>query len=173
MSVNKNRPHVFVLPEDDPNRQMANGFRLEIDWSQLRQMHVLPRACGWQKVLKLFQFDHIPEMNRYENRFMVLLIDFDGQEDRLDKAKAVIPNDLSERVFTLGTLSEPEALRQDLGPYETIGSALAKDCREETDTTWTHNLLQHNASELDRLRRRVRPILLGAKDDIGNTGSPI
>jgi hypothetical protein len=37
--------------------------------------------------------------------------------------------------------------------------ALAKDCREGTDTTWWHALLQHNASELDRLRACVRPIL--------------
>jgi hypothetical protein len=36
---------------------------------------------------------------------------------------------------------------------------LAKDCREETDTTWGHRLLRHNAGELDRLRKYVRPIL--------------
>ena len=45
------------------------------------------------------------------------------------------------------------------GDYDTIGSALAKDCRDETDTIWNHNLLRHNASELDRLREHVRPIL--------------
>jgi hypothetical protein len=29
MSVNKYLPHVLVLPEDDANRQMANGFFLD------------------------------------------------------------------------------------------------------------------------------------------------
>lgn len=29
MSVNKERPHVLILPEDDANRQLANGFQLD------------------------------------------------------------------------------------------------------------------------------------------------
>ena len=91
---------------------------------------------------------------------MVLLFDFDGRIDRLDQAKAEIPGHLVERVFILGALSEPEALRQaSLGSYETIGLAMARDCREETNTIWAHDLLQHNDSELGRLREHVRPIL--------------
>ncbi len=62
-------------------------------------------------------------------------------------------------MFVLGVWSEPEDLRADLGSYETIGLALARDCREETDQTWEHCLLQHNAAELMRLRESVRPIL--------------
>jgi len=46
-----------------------------------------------------------------------------------------------------------------LGSYETIGRALAEDCREGTDTTWEHGLLRHNSGEIGRLRERVRPIL--------------
>lgn len=91
---------------------------------------------------------------------MVLLIDFDGQQDRLTDAKAAIPDDLTDRVFVLGTLREPEDLKKaNLGSYETVGSNLAKDCREETYTTWEHDLLQHNAGELNRLREHVRAIL--------------
>jgi hypothetical protein len=26
MGLNKYKPHLLVLPEDDPNRQIANGF---------------------------------------------------------------------------------------------------------------------------------------------------
>lgn len=26
MSVNRERPHVWVMPEDDANRQLVNGF---------------------------------------------------------------------------------------------------------------------------------------------------
>lgn len=66
---------------------------------------------------------------------------------------------MNDRVFILGVLSEPEALRQDLGSLETIGMNLAKDCREETDTTWSHHLLQHNANELARLRQSLGEIL--------------
>jgi hypothetical protein len=99
-------------------------------------------------------------MDRYPNRFMVLLIDFDGHEDRLAYAKKVIPERLTERVFILGVLTEPEDLkRAGLGSYETIGQDLAKECREETDAIWAHELLRHNSGEIDRLRGRVRPFL--------------
>ena len=67
--------------------------------------------------------------------------------------------DLSDRVFILGTLTEPEALKGALGSYEKIGRDLATDCREETDKTWGHKLLRHNTGELDRLRPHARLIL--------------
>jgi hypothetical protein len=79
--------------------------------------------------------------------------------DRLDEAKAAIPARLTDRVFVLGVLTKPEEIKASLGSYETIGMALAKDCREGTDTIWGHALLQHNAGELVRLREHVRPIL--------------
>ena len=90
---------------------------------------------------------------------MILLIDLDGREDRLQYAKSQIPERLTDRVFILGALTEPEALKADLGDYETIGLKMARDCRDETNETWGHRLLQHNSSELDRLRVKVRPIL--------------
>ena len=160
MSVNKYQPHVLVLPEDDANRQLANGFHLEVPWIGSGRC----RCFRWRVVglrsWTSFKSDHVDEMERYPNRFMVLLIDFDGSEERLTEAKAKIPADLTDRVFILGALTTPEALKQaNLGSYEEIGSAMAKDCREETDTIWGHELLQHNASELDRLREHVRPIL--------------
>lgn len=159
MSVNRDQPHVLVLPEDDANRQLANGLHSQVPWDRQRQMQVLAVAGGWNNVLNLFVSEHITEMDRCRHRFMVLLIDFDGKEDRLNDARARIPNHLSERVFILGTWTEPEDLKRNLGSYETIGLAMANDCREETNTIWGHKLLQHNTSELDRLRERVRPIL--------------
>ena len=82
-----------------------------------------------------------------------------GDSGRLDDAREQIPENLRERVLILGAWSEPEELRTDLGSYENIGSALARDCRDDTDTTWGHVLLKHNSEELARLRTRVRPIL--------------
>jgi hypothetical protein len=150
----------MVLPEDDANRQLANGFLLGLDWSVLRKIQVLEEVGGWNEVLDRFESDHIAEMDRFTNRFLVLLIDFDGNAERLNDATNRIPVRLTERVFILGAWSEPEDLKAaGLGSYEQIGSAMAQDCHEETDTTWNHDLLRHNASELARLRERVRPIL--------------
>ena len=156
--MNKERPHDFVLPEDDANRQLANGFQLDHSLDT-RRMQVLKGAGGWQEVVTCFKAEHVPEMDRNENRFMVLLIDFDKKEDRLNNVREEIPDRLKERVFVLGAWSEPEKLRQDLGSYETIGLALAKDCHNNTEVTWAHSLLCHNAVELERLRKHVRPIL--------------
>jgi hypothetical protein len=158
MSVNKYLPHVLVLPEDDANRQLANGFSLELSLAT-RRLQILEEAGGWQEVLNRFKTDHLQEMDRYAGRFMVLLIDFDGREDRLNTVKAAIPDRLKERVFVLGAWHEPEELRVNLGSYETIGLAMARDCRDNTDVTWAHVLLGHNAGELERLRKHVRPIL--------------
>lgn len=159
MSVNKHLPHVFVLPEDDANRQLANGFQLEIDFARQRQMFVLPVAGGWSAVLDQFLSDEVASMDANTARFMVLLIDFDGKSDRLEDARNRIPERLRDRVFILGAWNEPEDLKSALGTYETIGRALARDCRDGSDTIWEHDLLRHNAGEIARLRERVRPIL--------------
>jgi len=89
----------------------------------------------------------------------VLLIDFDGNSDRLNAAKAAIPIHLQDRVFVPGAWTEPEELRKKLGSYETIGLAMAEDCQNDTTVTWADNLLSHNSIELERLRKYVRPIL--------------
>jgi hypothetical protein len=160
MSINKYQPHILVLPEDDANRQLANGFPL--DPSLLtRNIQILEEAGGWNSVLERFSLDHVSEMQRWKSRLVILLIDFDHDEHRLEKVQAKIPHDLADRVFVLGALGEPEDLKGELGSYETIGLALAKDCRENTDDTWRHKLLQHNTDELDRLRRHVPSILFG------------
>ena len=154
MSVNKYQPHIFVLPEDDANRQLANGFLLVVS---TRQIQVLSEAGGWTHVRDRFNSDHVVELERYDNRFMVLLIDFDNDTNRLPNLKAAIPTHLSDRVFVLGVLTEPEGLRTaGLGSYETIGKAMAEDCRGGTQhNIWEHSLLEHNKGELTRLRHAV------------------
>jgi len=159
MSVNKHLPHVLVLPEDDANRQLANGFQLDPLLDE-RRMQILEVAGGWVEVLNRFKDEHVPEMDKYASRFMVLVVDFDGRERRLDRISAEIPEHLRERVFVLGTLSNPEKLRQAMGgKYESIGLAMAQDCRNDTGEIWSHNLLCHNAGELERMRKSIRPVL--------------
>lgn len=159
MSPNKDLPHLLVLPEDDANRQIANGFHLQIEFSRQRQMQVLLPANGWIRVIETFLSDHVFAMHRYPRRLMLLLIDCDDDADRLQREKQKIPANLTERVFVLGVLSQPEALKPELGSYEEIGSSLARACRDQTVTIWEHRLIRHNIEELDRLRERVYPIL--------------
>ena len=161
MSVNRHIPHVLILPEDDANRQLANGFVLALDGSRLNRIKVLPVAGGWLAVLDRFIADEAGKMNSYPLGLMILIIDFNGQYNtRITTAKEKIPHPLRDRVFILGTSGTPESLKQaGLGPYEVAGSLMAQDCREGTNATWGHELLRHNASELERLRPRVVEIL--------------
>ena len=45
MSVNNHRPHVLVLPEDEANEELVNGFLLDPS-IKLRNIQVLPSAGG-------------------------------------------------------------------------------------------------------------------------------
>ena len=156
--VNKNKSHVPVLPEDDANRSIARGFH--IDLYPERQFHIEHEAGGWLKVLECFRSVHVRDMETIPRRLVILLIDFDGRQDRLTTANTYIPAHLRDRVFVLGALKEPEDLKQEIGcSLESIGRRLAKDCRDGTDHLWGHHMLLHNAGEVARLRKLVRPIL--------------
>ena len=159
MSVNKYRPHVMVLPEDDANRELANGFLLH-ESVALRAIQVLVEAGGWSKVRSLFEEEHIAEMKKNTLRHMVLLVDFDGDSSRLDEMRKAIPASLVERVFVIGVWLEPEELkRKKLGSFESIGRQLASECHENTRVIWNHELLRHNEQELGRMTAALRPIL--------------
>jgi len=162
MSVNKYKKHILVLPEDDANRQIANGFLLAPSLND-RAIQILPPLGGWTKVRDSFKDNHVSAMYEYKDRMMLLLVDFDNQyEKRLGNIKNHIPDDLKERVFVLGAQSEPENLKKNianLNTFEAIGKALAQDCVNETDDIWGRDLLKHNRNELDRMISFVKPFL--------------
>jgi hypothetical protein len=159
MSINNYRPHILVLPEDSANSEIANGFLLNPNLNE-RLIQVLPFARGWMTVVNKFIDDHVPKMRLYPDRMIVLLIDFDEKEDRLDYVSTQIPSDLKNRVFVLGVLSEPEKLKSDLKKgFEEIGEALATECSDNADKLWKHDLLKHNKIELERIIITVKPFL--------------
>lgn len=163
MSPNKYHPHIFVLPEDKADLQIANGFTLNLNIKR-RVIQVLEEAGGWTNVLSKFLQEYSRTMQKYPQRMMILLIDFDGDLTRFDNVTRQIPEDLQGRVFVLGVLSNPEELRAELGmSFETIGETLANNCRDgQRDMLWEHKLLRHNQMELDRMIPSVRKFLFTA-----------
>lgn len=159
MSVNRYKPHILVLPEDDANRQIAAGFILDPNLNAWA-IQVLPPVGGWKKVVDDFREVYAPVMKGYPERRIVLLIDFDQKyEKRLSCVKDISP-ELVDRVFVLGSLSEPEDLKRNIGKsFEKIGEALSQDCVNNTRHLWGHDLLKHNESELDRMILSVKPFL--------------
>ncbi|MBF2087844.1 MAG: hypothetical protein IGR80_02690 [Synechococcales cyanobacterium K44_A2020_017] len=159
MSVNKYQPHILVLPEDRANSEIANGFLLNSKLNE-RSIQVLPFVRGWKTVVEKFTDDFVPTMRLYPARRIVLLIDFDEKENRFGYVEERIPDDLKDRVFVLGVLSEPEKLRSNLKRnFEDIGEALSRDCSNNTDVVWQHDLLNHNTDELKRMVSSVKPFL--------------
>jgi len=148
-----------VLPEDRANEEITNGFILAPNIND-RAIKVERPAKGWRKVVEKFTTQLVPEMRQFTESFVVLLMDFDQREDRLARVKSQIPEDLQDRVFVLGVLSEPENLKKNINKtFEEIGDSLAKDCPDNKNELWSHDLLRHNKTELDRIVSSVRPFL--------------
>ena len=158
--MNKYKSHILILPEDDANREIANGFILNENLDS-RSIQILPSAGGWKRVIENFADNHISIMRQFTNRMIVLVIDFDNEyENRFNYVKDQIPSYLRDRVFVLGTQSEPEKLKRAVGKnFEDIGATLAKDCSDNTNILWNHDLLKHNKTEVDRMVLKVKPYL--------------
>lgn len=160
MSANHYRPHLLVIPEDDANREIVNGFRNHL-LVNFRQVQVENVAGGWEKALETFATEHAAPMRKYGDRHVLILIDLDGKESRIERAKRAIPEDLKERVFIMGSLETPERLAAALGmSKEKIGEALADECAGRGDQLWSCGLLAHNAPELARMQASICPDLL-------------
>jgi hypothetical protein len=156
---NKYEPHLLVIPEDEANRQILTGFNTHLDVNS-RRIQVEPVAGGWKKALEKFKSDHITGMNRYDRRHVLIVIDFDRHPERLEMARDYIPENLRERVFVLGCLSEPERIREVTGmTKEQLGEALAEACVCGQGDVWNSEMLLHNETELERMKRTICPHL--------------
>jgi hypothetical protein len=162
---NRYKPHVLVLPEDEADEQLANGFKISLSINN-RALIIDKPAGGWLNVIKVYTGQLVPDMMKYQSCHVVLLIDFDCKakgatpEKRLEQVRKSIPETLRDRTFILGTLVEPENLRIKLKlNLEKIGEALAENCPDNMHPYWNDELLRHNASELKRLIETARSFL--------------
>jgi hypothetical protein len=160
--MNRWAPHLYLIPEDDCNRQVAGGFVLHYQVKSQR-IQVMPLAGGWKEVLKTFTREYIAPLRRYPQGHVVMLIDFDGKYvDRRKDFEDAIPGDLKQRVFVVGSRTTPEDLKRELGEnFEQIGMLLAEDCFSGTEATWSHEHLKHNDPDRLRLINTVKPFLFG------------
>ncbi|MEE3716555.1 hypothetical protein V2H45_07350 [Tumidithrix elongata RA019] len=157
--MNRHKRYVIVLPEDRADEQIANGFSNHLNVIA-DAIKVERPAGGWTKVLAKFSEALVPEMQKFSKCLIVLLIDFDQNKNRLRYMQSQIPEDLKERVFILGSWSNPESLKKDMKKsFEDIGESLANDCSDNTNQLWGHDLLKHNKGEIDRMVSSVKPFL--------------
>jgi hypothetical protein len=149
VSINRYRPHVLILPEDDANRQIANGFIINSESSQIQ---IENNAGGWLNVCSKFLSNYVEGMAKYPGRHVILIVDFDDDADRFDAVRRNIENQYLDRVFILGVKPEPEDLKRALSTsFEAIGKQMAKDCHGGSGGIWDDSRLNHNADELTRM----------------------
>ena len=156
---NKYLPHLHIIPEDDANRQLANGFLLDTSKINMRQIDVLANAGGWRNAVSKIPSS---QLDRFPERRLLLLIDFDGDvASRKSTILNEVPTEVRERVFLIGVSSEPEALKKALGQlsYERIGKVLFAECADESHLHWGDALLAHNKDELTRLKSSVKSLI--------------
>ena len=160
MTMNKYVPHVYVIPEDDANRQIANGFVLHHRVDS-RRIQVMPEAGGWNNVLRTFRAEYVNILQSWPKAHVAMLIDFDGRSDlRRAEFEQATPDALRARVFVVGSKQNPEVLKKALGKHcEQIGESLADDCDSGTKTLWGHEELNHNNADLQRMVQTVKPFL--------------
>ena len=166
--TNKYVDHLLVLPEDDANRRLVNGFLLNIG-VRYRRIQVLPEAHGWEYVMAALQDPAVINgLIAYPKRHLLLLIDFDDKVTvRLAgyaDAVASLPVAIRDRVYLLGSLKTPERMRATCGlQLEDIGKHLASECPPPpAGSLWSHAHMQQNAPELLRLVTQVQPFLFQA-----------
>jgi hypothetical protein len=167
VSVNVHRPHLIVIPEDKANRDIINGFSEYLEINQ-RQFWVEDLARGWTNGSKRLDELARGHMIKYTHSYAVLVIDFDGQEDRGSKIRLALPKAVRDRIFIIGALSEPESLRDDTGlSYEGLGRQMAKSCSESNFDFWQRQkLLRHNMQEVGRLSESVSKLFFTRENNI-------
>lgn len=161
MRLDKYNPHVFVIPEDRADQELANGF-VDHDQIRTRRIQVMSPAGGWRFVLQIFQDEYAGHLRDYPLGHVVLIVDFDGNFDaRRAEFDRAIPDDLKPRVFVIGPAKTPQILKSEMGGgrFEPIGKALADECCRRTNSLWRHEQLSHNEADRQRLFEAVRPIL--------------
>ncbi len=167
-TINREKPHLLIIPEDRDWRKVITGFRLAANVND-RNIKPEPLAGGWPKAFESIENDYAKYMRKYSECRLVLLIDFDNKgdgsakfEERLANFKNDTPADLRDRVFVLGVLSkEPkDLLSRKLGmSLEKLGEELAKNCTDKVHDLWDHELLRHNKPELERIIPSVKSFL--------------
>lgn len=148
MSVNREKWHLLIKPEDDANREIAIGFLNALDYAQQSKIQVDRPAGGYLKALEFIQ---TAQLERFPLRRVLILIDFDNSVE-LRKHLVERFASVSDRVFVLGSRPEAEDMRRELSCHlEECGETVAKACLARKCEVWQLESLKHNANVLARL----------------------
>jgi len=153
MGVNFYKKHLYILLEDAPYREILNGTKMtNFNYDVVKVNHL---SRGWKVVFEDFM-DSIAMLKKYENRYTLLLMDFDYKFiSRLEKFHQSVPEELKNRVFILGIDNkESDALKSFFRTpnFEKIGKNLVENCSDGDLSNWKNIHLNCNLPEIERMR---------------------
>ena len=162
MSVNKYKPHLFVVPEDKADKNFAVGFELDPRLAA-GSFQIMPLAGGWLKVIGIIRDEYVSKLQKNKYSHVLGIIDCDGDHERIATELAKFPDDVVDRIFLLGAIQTPELFQQKVGDKsERIGERMAEECFNETFDLWNHEDLVHVSDEIQRAKHVIRPIVFAA-----------
>lgn len=170
--MNEYRPHLKILCEDEINQNFAKGFILGLNSYQFLHPQIetiKDVAGGWNKAVNGLNEVWLNQLKQNKYLFLLILIDSDGNSNRLNAVLSTIPNDLKERVFVMGCLDEPETLKQQSHAAikqmdkkekvsdEAVGKVLFQHCKDNPENNlWHSDELKHNLAEIERLKENTK-----------------
>lgn len=161
---NKFRDHLVIVPEDQKNNDLINGF-VNATSIASHAFQIQRIARGWINAVDSLQDMKLVSLPL---RRVLLVIDFDEKpESRNDQVHEKLSKFLTqneyERVYLLGTRSEPEDFRSTLKMSpEQVGAQLYLDCKTPQPGLWGHALFAHNLKTRARLIAEVLPFLINS-----------
>ena len=148
MKANRERWHLFIKPEDDANRQLANGFVESLSFLAQTKVQIDRPAGGY---LKALEFVADAQLERFPERRLLILIDFDKSAD-IRKRIVERYSSVNNRIFVLGAKPEAEDLRRELKCHLCeCGAKIADSCEDSGCAIWAIDSLRHNEKSLSRL----------------------
>jgi len=153
LSVNRGKPYLLIIPEDDDDRAFAEGARGALPAMNVK---IVANSNGWPKIEKLLAGVYNKRLRANANEHLLILIDFDTKgQKRYDKVFGWVPEDVKDRVFIIGPEKEPKDLKKSLKlkmSFWQMGDQLVSDCDEQQiNPLWDHDMLSHNKPEFRRL----------------------
>jgi len=150
--VDKFKPHLFIVPEDDADRQIAVGFQMHLEAKG--EMQIVDVARGWLKVVGVIKDEYVPLLKNNLNSHVLGIIDCDKDADRIAEQLENFPEDIRNRIFLLGVRSAKMHFAE-------IGEKLADECYKDELDLWNHEMLSYSSSEALRAKDVLRELVFG------------
>ncbi|MDR2019270.1 MAG: hypothetical protein LBQ14_00715 [Treponema sp.] len=136
MSTNKYRNHLVIYTEDNATSQLAESF-LNNDGFNRYKANVLPPCRGWNDAVESAIRD--TQLGTGLRR-VVVLIDLDKQNCRINEIRKKIPPQYADKIFVIGWSGKIENLKSALAcsgkGFEKLGEKLAQDCLAGCRGAW-------------------------------------